>query len=240
MVPERQLGDERDDPPAIGVMFAVGRWIHPRVKPPLRETVEIERGYSIAPTYKNQDPIDAEAETTFIKDKFKGVSIKPVSFTNLNHELGRGPVSLLHFIAHGQADADEDRILLDRDHPLTSQRLLGMTGVRTGCRSGRPLVFLNACEVGRPIGGLTGAGGFARAFATLGMTAMIAPLWSVDTEIASQVAIEIYEEALKAPRRSLAEIVREIRSRALEPGVDGWQDSRAAYCLYGHPSARLA
>ena len=58
----------------------------------------------------------------------------------------------------------------------------------------RPMVFLNACEVGRPTVALAGIGGFAAAFLELGAAAVIAPLWSVKDTIAYEVAKKFYRE----------------------------------------------
>ena len=96
-----------------------------------------------------------------------------------------------------------------------------------------PIVFLNACDVGRPAPALSGAGGLVRAWIDAGAGAVIAPLWSVRDEIAHDVALRFYNRMVAEPRTSYAEIVRDIRSLAY---VDG-EDTYAAYCYFGSPRA---
>lgn len=106
----------------------------------------------------------------------------------------------------------------------------------------RPMVFLNACEVGRPTVALAGIGGFAAAFLDLGASAVIAPLRSVKDTIAYKVAEKFYEAAVKPPkgkaRKGFAERMREIRALAYDAATG--EDTYAAYCFYGDPNASAA
>jgi hypothetical protein len=102
----------------------------------------------------------------------------------------------------------------------------------------KPLVFLNACEVGRPNVALVGMGGFAKAFVDLGAAGVIAPLWSVRDSIAFDVASRFYAEIMQQPSRSFADILKTIRRLAYDEQIG--EDTYAAYCFYGDPTAARA
>src|SRR5205823_774766 len=108
-------------------------------------------------------------------------------------------------------------------------------GVMSAFSSKKPLVFLNACEVGRPAISLVGIGGFAKAFITLGAGGVIAPLWSVRDTIAFDVADRFYRATKQTPQRRFADILKDIRALAYDPAVG--EDTYAAYCFYGDPAA---
>ena len=110
-----------------------------------------------------------------------------------------------------------------------------MPAVATACAAKRPLVFINACEVGRTTPALVGIGGFAISFIEHGASCVIAPLWSVKDSIAHEIAQEFYKATLADPSRPFAEIFKTIRARAYPEG--GGEDTYGAYCFYGDPRA---
>jgi CHAT domain-containing protein len=115
--------------------------------------------------------------------------------------------------------------------------LMGMSGAGRFQES-QPMVFLNACEIGRPEPALVGVEGFAKSFIALGARCVIAPLWSVKDSIAHQVATEFYQRMSQEPGLPLAAILRDIRRKAYEE--DGGEDTYAAYTFYGDPLAAKA
>ncbi|MFL6231878.1 MAG: CHAT domain-containing protein, partial [Thermoanaerobaculia bacterium] len=118
---------------------------------------------------------------------------------------------------------------------LEASMLLVMDGVEKAFRASKPLVFLNACEVGRQEPALVGSGGFAEAFMSLGASGVIAPLWSVKDSIAHRLAVELYDRIGKEPETPFAEILRDLRKRSYAD--EGGEDTWAAYCFYGDPLA---
>jgi len=94
-----------------------------------------------------------------------------------------------------------------------------------------PLAFLNACEVGGQVLTLDGVGGFANSFIELGASAVVAPLWAVQDDIALEVTKTFYPLALKGV--PFAEVMKQIRAEAYTSAIDSY----AAYCFYGDPMA---
>jgi hypothetical protein len=98
------------------------------------------------------------------------------------------------------------------------------------------MVFTNACSTGAQVPALAGGAGFPLAFGDIGARAIVAPLWPVASDLASRVAVELYERALRPGSPPVAEILRDLRSRAYD-GPDS--DSFAAYAFFGDPTARM-
>jgi CHAT domain-containing protein len=142
----------------------------------------------------------------------------------------------VHFVCHGKDTAGGSQtIYLEGGEVLSSASILGMLGVRELFSTKRPVVFLNACEVGRGAPALVGVGGFAASFIRMGATAVIAPLWSVDDKAAHAIAEEFYRTVRARPGLPFSRIFAGIRGKAYDRETG--QDTYAAYCFYGDPCA---
>jgi CHAT domain len=239
MQPERELPNgELEQREALGVEFALGRWVHPDHRSPKQQD-PIEDSYVVAPDYRVRKLATSSEEAKWVCDRFSGVAVSPAMQERLEELFAERAVGLVHFIAHGKSQPGEAQTLdLENDAVLTATQIPGgMPNLRSAFRSKAPLVFINACEVGRVTPTLVGAGGFARAFVDAGARGVVAPLWSVKDSLAHEVAILFYEAALKEPRRPFADILTDIRKRSYAKG--GGEDSYAAYCWYGDPLTAL-
>ncbi len=234
----------------LGVSCAVGRWIREdNLAPPQR--IRAAPAMVVAPDYAPGKNLPKRAEELeLLRTRLGATEVRPADFGTLDRAVGGAPPGLLHFTCHGVSGSESDRyasqrgarpafgtqvIRLDGDKAtLDSRQVLGMPGLRQGLGSGRPLVFLNACEIGRQLPALSGVGGFPASFASLGASAVIAPLWAVKDVVAHEIAELFYAAA--EPGVPLAEVVRRIRSRAYQGPSQG-EDTWAAYCFYGDPLA---
>jgi hypothetical protein len=233
MIPTRHRADgqyEQLDP--LGVTCAIGRWhsedyLSPGQRIPLQDSLVL------APAYNPPLPT-ASAERDLVLEMFPGQNV-PASFDALDEFYAANTASLLHFVCHGQ-DATLQAIKLLANEELWAHQIRP-GGLGAACRKARPLVFLNACEVGRPGAGLAAVGGFAASFIASDAAAVIAPLWAVDDGVAHQVAVTFYQAVKNNPATPFADILRGLRSRAYE---DNGADSYAAYCFYGDPNASAA
>jgi hypothetical protein len=238
MIPRRHKDGREELHGPLGIEFAVGRWIDEAALPP-RQLFEIKDSYVIAPAYTGQLVLrDAEPEAQQVKKLFGGTRIEPAVFDEIERRFTERGAALLHFACHGAVSTAVAQVIyLEDDERLQSVDLLGMPGAKAACSSRQPLVFLNACEVGRPAPALVGIGGFAKAFIDIGAHGVVAPLWSVVDEIAHNIATEFYARVTDDPSVPLAEALREIRAHAY--ASQGGEDSYAAYCFYGDPLATL-
>jgi len=228
----------------LGVEFAIGRWVHEgHTSPP--GAVSLSRACVLAPDYSGSQRAvlqNSAAESDYVRQHFSGTVFTPARYSEIRARVGAEMAPLFHFVGHGSItdDQSDEQFCLEADETLSATETRGMDGFRAGLRKERPMVFLNACEVGRPIPALVGAGGFPRTFVLLGASAVIAPLWSVRDGCAHKVAVSLYDAIREASRlgkapQPVAEILRGIRSRAYA-GEDAGEDSFAAYCFYGDPS----
>jgi CHAT domain-containing protein len=251
MVPNRPRaggGLEMREP--LGVECAVGRWVtSDHISPP--QSLPLIDSRTFAPAYQGSDTLKhAEDEIAFVRKRFPGDRIEPGKFKPLAKFKGGRAVNLLHLVCHGEASRNGSQaIKLEGKSKLFSHQLATMKGLSRAVGDGRPLVFMNACEVGRPQPALVGVGGFAVAFLELGAGAVLAPLWSVEDGIAHEVATDFYEGVIAKRDRPFAEILQEIRRKAYaenegadttDEGLDSEDDgldTYAAYCFYGDPLA---
>src|SRR5215475_14933337 len=111
----------------------------------------------------------------------------PAIFPEVEKKLETQLNSLVHFVCHGQDDLSGIQTIDLEDDKMSSNAVIGMRGVAHAFAKKHPLVFLNACEVGRTTPALVGLGGFADSFIQIGASAVIAPLWSVDDSAAHDV-----------------------------------------------------
>jgi CHAT domain-containing protein len=232
MIPNR---DGTEDEHPIGVSSAVGRWIHEQHLSPRRQPILLEDSCVIAPTYNGSKRLSfSSEEARFVCEMFAGRRISPALFATIEEELGQRGAALVHLICHGSDSGGGGQVIdLDPDEILTEGMLGGMRGLRRELTKKQPLVFINACEVGRQTPALVGTGGFASAFIKLGANAVVAPIWSVEDSVAAQAARRFYSDVKAHPGRPFATILRDIRRRAYD-GPDP-EDSWAAYCFYGDP-----
>jgi hypothetical protein len=149
-----------------------------------------------------------------------------------------GSVGVWHFAAHGQmqpAHANEAAVLLAGGSELRPQDINGPR--QTHLSRDRPLVFLNACQMGRQGWALTGLGGWAAALVgRCRCGAFVGPLWDINDDLAGRFARTFYR-ALGASK-SFAQAGLEARQelRALAPH----DPTFLAYSLYAHPNGRVA
>ena len=241
MIPNRQKpggGPERRKP--LGVEFRIGRWTTPDMVKP-RQKLTLTNSYLIAPDYMDvrKKLKHAKDEAAFVASAFDGEQIAPASFADVERTLKAGGRTLVHFICHGlDSEAGSQVIELENNEQLTSTSIEGMDGIEEAFHEMKPIVFLNACEIGRPAPALVGLGGFAASFIRLGASAVIAPLWSVKDAIAHEIAMEFYKRVKEEAATPFAEIFRKIREKAYD--VANGEDTYASYCFYGDPAAYAA
>jgi CHAT domain-containing protein len=236
MVPNRRLGTATETRPPLGVECAIGRWTAGDSVAGCR-ALPLTPAYVIAPTYDGADALPlAQREAAWLVEELGAERIDPATFSNIEVKLREGGRHLIHFACHGSSEATEQTIYLNDNAKLDSTTFEGMDAADSAFAHARPLVFLNACEVGRGAPALVGVGGFAATFIRKGAGAVIAPLWSVKDDVASEVARVFYTSL--GGSRPFAEILRDFRARAYDAA--GGEDSYAAYCYYGDPQAARA
>jgi len=123
-----------------------------------------------------------------VADSFEGEIIAPADFDSVTQKLGRVGKTIIHLVCHGEDEEtqaevirDPDRrvrsraqvIRLEKGEKLNSTQIGGLDGLQEIFERWHPLVFINACGIGRTTPALVGVGGFAKAFIDIGASAVL-------------------------------------------------------------------
>ena len=175
--------------------------------------------------------VHADAEAEHLRDAYKARGIAAALDALVLYLEEDGAANLLHFAVHGRYEpgAAEHGLVMPDGGILSPDVVSGAD------LEGRPFVFLNACQVGSSEEVLGDYAGMAAAFVLAGASAVVAPLWSVNDELASEIAIRFYDRAFQGGV-SPAEYFRE--QHAPKEHVPEAR-TRLAYQFHGHPAMRL-
>ena len=143
---------------------------------------------------------------------------------------------VLHVISHGEINPESpwDSGVMLSDSSLRLNESMVSRSVFT--KTAAPLVFLNCSQVATAGTGALVEGGLPAAFVQAGARALVAPLWSVDDDIAKDTALTFYGETL-GRGRAVGDVMRELRARFTFP-LRG-KTTPLAYVYYGHPGLFL-
>lgn len=159
----------------------------------------------------------------------------PARFIDVTTALASGEYTVLHFSGHGsfrdQDQPDRSRMELEDGQTFSPENLAGAT---SNLGEASPLVFLNACQIGRAGDALTDLGGWANRFIDAGAAAFVGGLWNVHDVPAFDFASAFY--AGLAGGDDLATATRSARDTIRNHGDATW----LAYATYGSPNARIA
>lgn len=154
-----------------------------------------------------------------------------------------GNFDILHFACHGTADSDsiwnagllmKGEIKNSKYHQdiLLSSMVDAYGDMKEEGAPG-PMVFLNACQVGRKGYSLTGTGGFAKAFINSGAGAFIGTHWAVGDGQALEFSKTFYTKLRSGGNMMTA--VAEARKAAKDKKEVTW----LSYVVYADPYAKL-
>jgi hypothetical protein len=154
--------------------------------------------------------------------------------------LEQGGFDWMHVITYGDFFAESaphsSEIGLEDQQWLASSAITGPQ-IRGMLRDQRPSFVLNDCHVGREAPSISGAAGWATQLIGSGAGMLVAPLWSVNDERATQFSQTFYN-ALLHPEKpaSVAEAVWRAREAIRQDDDPTW----LAYSLFAHPNATVA
>ena len=147
--------------------------------------------------------------------------------------LAKGEYDGWHFTGHGgfrAPDPNRSAMLLENREELTPEDL---GGVVSNLGLARPLVFLNACQIGRSALSLTDIGGWAAQFLRAGAAAFIGAYWSVYDRAAHDFARAFYGRLLAG--LPVGKAVQEARAAIKPLGDPTW----LAYTVFADPLATV-
>ena len=224
-------------PPFLSAQATVGRWVLGQRRPPLPPpmTLTVHGLAAVSGVYELpgwQRLLAAEAEAADLVAAHLATPVDATTAGVLGLLHGTPPSDVIHFAVHGSYGAapGADGLILVDGSTLDPIVVLGTP------LHGHPFVFLNACQVAQGDQLLGDQAGLAAAFLSAGASAVIAPLWSIDDQLARQISARFYERALKGDPP--AEIMRTERAAFLDDPKTV-SSTYMAYQYFGHPGLRL-
>jgi hypothetical protein len=157
----------------------------------------------------------------------------PATFLAVTDALASGRYDAWHFTGHGSFGADDPNrsaVYLRDNDPLTPEDLSGEVA---NLGQASPLVFLNACQVGRAAMSLTDIGGWASQFLRAGAGAFVGSYWSVYDLPAHGFATEFYDRLLAGT--PIGSAAQEARTTIKGMGDPTW----LAYTVFADPMATV-
>ncbi|MFF4444119.1 CHAT domain-containing protein [Streptomyces sp. NPDC001502] len=218
-------------PGYLGAQAVVGRWTYGdqqrTAAPPARLTARAMA--VVSGDYHSNELRHATAEAEHLVAEYRAEAVEALVAPVLGSLRAGAGHDILHFAVHGKFDASDSEDGIN----MTDGAYLSRYSVRGVETSPVRLVFLNACQLGQGRSVLGSNAGMVPAFLSLGVGAVIAPLWNVDDEVAREFAEGFYRAALKGGTAP-AEYVRQ--QRAATAGAAGaGLSTPLAYLFFGHP-----
>jgi hypothetical protein len=226
------------------------RWLHDLPAPPTTIHLGGDDAFYLIPEYapKPWKLPKAQEEIPYLQKHLKAKSLGPSSAEVMRALQKPDSMSLFHFSGHGIAptEADEKKFsdalmtlagTLDGTQytpDYLSARVVQSLAQLSGEKGRRPIVTLNACQLGQMQQRLHNVGGFTPAFIAAGAGVFTAAMWSIGDSPAKEFSEAFYKSFLE-DRKTLAESVREGREAARKLAPDTW----LSYAVYGHPEARV-
>lgn len=164
----------------------------------------------------------------------RAVTEIPATYAAVLTELASGQYDGWHFSGHGAArsqDANRSAIFLTDNTPFTPEALNGPV---TNLGKAKPLVFLNACQVGRGGFSLTDIGGWGEKFLGAGAAAFIGTYWKVSDRPALEFARALYGRLLAG--MPIGQAAKEARNEIKAGGNPTW----LAYTVFADPWATVS
>lgn len=233
--PEKKL------PPGGNMFLAelgVVRWVNNLGWPPARLKVRNNMARHVIPNYENQNLrlTGAQDERNLLQFLFDSKEVHAKSDAIIELISSEGKFDLLHFACHGHASEDQiwdsSLLMADARDVLNVLDVSQYADLSNGDGT-KPIVFLNACQVGKVGRTLAGTGGMAEAFVKAGAGMFVGALWSVGDKTALSFAESFYKDLMNGA--TVVQATREARKAAKDAREPTW----LAYTVYGHPYARV-
>lgn len=243
-------------PPFLGAQFAMARWIlSPNVAPSPSLRHDVDRIAVVIGEYGKAGRLPdlkfAAEEMAYLQARYKDGT---VALTASNLELtqliaGQIPLeggsrvgaNVVHFACHGDVTGTNPpaAVLYLSDGKTFSSTLFLDSALG---RTSKPFVFLNACKAGTAITQLGDYAGFAGDCLRAGFSGVLAPLWSVEDDIAHGIAQTFYEATLPTDgaAKPVGEVLTGIRARYATDTTPARHSTYLAYVFYGHPNLVMA
>lgn len=228
--PSGVIHDRYEELQPLGVAHVLGRWRPGIGARPQPQALPVTSMAIIVPNAADSGLPWAAEEVAQLRQLLPFAHpITPAKRKQLQQLLADDDAQIVHFSGHGYsgANADLTALVLEGGESITA---MAFAASRLGSTH-QPVLFLNACTVGRGGRVLGRAGGFAGNCIESGWSGVVAPYWPVLDASAAKFGVAFYRK-LKAGR-TIGEALCELRSESPD------DPTAQAYAYFGDPFARV-
>lgn len=221
------------DGPFLCEAFSVTRWV-PGYQ--LHQRLGLNHIAVVAPQRSGLAHVSAERDyLKSLEHNGRQVELITATLSDVTTALVSGTHDGWHFTGHGIVSGrtlDKAEIMLEGGHKLTPTNL---SGAVRNLGQAKPLVFLNGCQTGQGVLGLTGISGWAPKFLQAGAAAFIGSYWSIGDLQALEFAKAFYSQLLAGVPIGEAVRIARLKVKAASPGDPTW----LAYTVFADPLATV-
>ena len=213
--------------------FEITRWIPGHGAP--RTEISLNKIAIVVPEDSRLEYAKKEKDDliNMVKNNFT-ITTVPAKYYDLKEAFSDGNFSAWHFSGHGSfidtANPEKSKIILEAGETIDPQIINGRV---KNLGQSSPLIFFNACQIGKGAMGLTGINSWASKFLDAGASSFIGAYWSISDSLAYDFAIKFYQELLQG--NNIGKAVKEARMSIKKPGDPTW----LAYTVFADPFATL-
>lgn len=225
----RPSSEGRDYDP-FGIAHIMARWMPSLGARPQPQSFHVRKMILLTPSYGGKPLYWAQKESAELLKLFPDIEHpSPADLKCFEDLLDSDDVQIVHFNGHGEWDGTGDLASL-RVSDTEVLQAMAFTGRRVG-QMAHPILYLNACSVGRNTERLGQPGGFAANCLRNGWSGVIAPYWKIYDPQAMQFGVDLYRK-LKSGI-AIGEALQQLR----RDQPDNF--TAQSYCYFGDPHARL-
>lgn len=232
MVPSGTRGGQFITYPPLGISHILGRWKPGIGTLPQPQGLRVQSMVTLTPQYVSpHKPLPcAQKEASELKALLGQIEQpSPVNRATLDQLLNRSDVQIVHYNGHGDWGTNADLTALRLEAGETIEAM-SFISTRLG-HVAHPILYLNACTVGRIAQNVGRPGGFAANCLDSGWSGVVAPYWPVYDSKAKEFCLSLYTKLKQG--LSIGEALQEIRR-------DNLTDFTAqSYSYFGDPWARM-
>lgn len=222
-----------EDGPYLCEDYAMTRWIPGMTTP--SPTFSLKKVALVVPQDSGlsfaKDECDFMQSLTVANRQVERVKAAYLDVTNA---MIKGEYDGWHFTGHGKfRDADPNGSAMELEDGRRLQPV-DLNGRVRNLGKAKPLVFLNACQLGRNAFSLTNIGGWAPQFLRANAAAFVGAYWNVYDDSAYQFAREFYQQLFAGI--PIGQAVNAARQKIKQSGDPTW----LAYTVYADPLAVVA
>ncbi|KQV50535.1 hypothetical protein ASC95_14310 [Pelomonas sp. Root1217] len=216
--------------PPLGTAHVMGRWRPGIGARPQPQALLVRHAALVIPDAQAAGLPWALAELEELRGLLpQAASWQPATRANLDRLLSQDDVQLVHFSGHGDTGPNADLSSLQIEG---GESIPAMAFAATGLGDrAQPVLYLNACSVGRAGRVLARAGGFAGNCIEAGWSGVIAPYWPVFDADAAAFSVAFYARLLTGC--TIGEALQELRAERPD------DPTAQSYAYFGDPFARL-